>query len=365
MRPEAAFAQLESEAGGKVKTIVIQRRSPRAQEGVPKDVAPQPQQSGGNIETIVIRRHAPEEGTTGSEAPDPGNSGQGRLPNPDKSALDFRPGSADIAFLLNGPPLHGRLISLTGGLMQLDTSEGRRERVDSDDIAMVSFSVGRIGAPPRLSTEPTERDDGKDRVITYDGEVTSAKVSAITDSSVVTDVTSFSRADVNRILFGPDVEGIVPASSDNQHDIGEPWPPAEPSGYEAPGSSESAGDGAGSGVPHDPVEPCPDDKPLGGWLTADFVRRNHCCSGHVHFRARFPLLSRPSLPGEGKTWRDALERGFQAPRLIYQARLTGLRQTAGTEATVLSPPTGRLKSTARSMRPHRPLMIWRGWRSKG
>jgi len=184
-----------------------------------------------------------------------------------KRKFDEAGGKLDMVLVRGQPPLQGRVIRLTGSMLLFSDQDQRTVPLQRRDLVLISFTIGQLGAVPQLPDQPEEAEPGDDLVITYDGKATSAKVSAITEDSVITNKTTFPRGRVNRILFAAEKPVGSARANEKEKDTNKRKNGGDDGTENAPG-----GDGAGEGPAADasrpagtPVKACPKDQPLGGF----------------------------------------------------------------------------------------------------
>lgn len=132
-------------------------------------------------------------------------------PGPDEIVIDFAPGEFDIVTIEDGETFLGKVDRLIGEHLILTTQDGTEQRWERGKLISIYFLVGGL-APAAKYTQGAE--SGQDLVFLRSGEILGARVTAITNSEVLSSVGNFDRKDVYEIVFAatkPVGPGFIPA----------------------------------------------------------------------------------------------------------------------------------------------------------
>jgi hypothetical protein len=240
----------------------------------------------------------------------------------------------DLVIRRDGTRETGQLKACVADQCQLD--ERSIARMDIQWIglaaALSSPSWSRAAAPP--VTPPAAADPAADQIFLRDGTNRIAKLVGISADDVVTERGRWSRQDVLWIHLGSGPEATPsPIAGEERPQDGPSPPPALPtSPVPTPEPTEAAGRATPSPQPRprpsSPVQACPPDRPLGGWirLTSDYVHtRAEPCKGTQTLFVRFDLFAVPETQLPNAT----IALTYQARSLSYDIAYDGCRDLPG------------------------------------
>ncbi len=162
--------------------------------------------------------------------------------------------------------------------------------------------IAWLGLAPEAPAEvapPAPREAASDEVFLVDGSVHAGRLVGVSQGVVVTENGEWDRPQVRWIHLAAEVTGLLA----QQLPTPTPAPSATPTPAPPAAASEPRGRPAGA------VQPCPADRPLGGWvrIASDFVHTHaEPCKGAQTLLVRFALSSVPGTQAPGSqvalTW---------------------------------------------------------------
>ncbi len=227
--------------------------------------------------------------------------------------------SQDVLILRSDETRSGELKTCVGKICTLDSTS-----VPRDTIAW----IGLRGAEP---DPPSVNDPAQDEVHLKDSSVHAGQLAFVDRGRVVTERDSYQRDKVAWVYLAPPKAD----EQDRPDQFGAPGdepppsgpavqrldPPAEPPSSDHP----TAGKRRPPRPPGDLVKPCPEDKPLGGWITMrygfDPGRRPPSCKGTLDIRLRFPLA--PEYGDLAEEHRTSVATLYKAGEVVYEIATDG------------------------------------------
>ena len=222
---------------------------------------------------------------------------------------------ADLLILADGAKRVGQLSACTAASCTFDSR-------------FVPLATIRWIGIQREGKEPPAASAAEDLIFVKDKPPVTARMSSIDATTVRTTRGSFARNDVTWIHVAPPLhETPTPTGAQEAAERATPPPPTPPSPKNTPPPSGTKPPTT-QGPPragHDPVKPCPADKPLGGWVRGreTFQYTSDSCQYTVNTTLLFRLVPVvPALP-----WPSVLSLGYQAPKVDYVIQTDGCHQT--------------------------------------